>query len=325
MTFDDETDEVAEAALAAAPRVPRFGAGISGLVSLLLVAGLLLVPLLGLLVAPLGLVPVLRFQSDGSRGIRAWGWVAALLAVASILGFGGFPQALLAAYTLIVILPAVSVEIWQRNKWREDRWIMVTAFSMSVVVLAGLSAITMPAGPVMGVASAMREAAVDAKEMYGAMGFAESEIELAFDMSERYVPWVLPSVLLAYLVFILFWIRPRVPLLGYAAEVKPFEQYRGDDWLAAGFALFGLATLVLDGTARWVFLNLLVVVLVLYFVQGLAMIRAHLARWVGRGWFVRWGTAFFCIYPPMPILVTALGIADSFFPMRPVASDDGGN
>ena len=79
------------------------------------------------------------------------------------------------------------------------------------------------------------------------------------------------------------------------------------------------------GRPRWVALNLLIAVLLLYFVQGLAMIRAHLARWVGRGWFVRWGVAFMCIYPPMPMLVATLGVADSFFSLRPTASDDGGN
>ena len=78
-------------------------------------------------------------------------------------------------------------------------------------------------------------------------------------------------------------------------------------------------------SGQWVALNLLITVLLLYFVQGLAMIRAHLARWVGRGWFVRWGVALMCIYPPMPILVATLGVADSFFSLRPAVTDDGGN
>ena len=157
------------------------------------------------------------------------------------------------------------------------------------------------------------------------MGFAEGEIELAFDASERVIPWVLPSVVITYLIVVIFWIRPRIPLLGYRVEVRPFEMYRGDEWLAAGFAIAGLGALFAEGMPKWVSLNLLIAVLLLYFVQGLAMIRAHLARWVGRGWFVRWGVALMCIYPPMPILVATLGVADSFFPLRPATSDDGGN
>lgn len=325
MTITEEPEKAAEATPAAVPRLPRFGAGATGLVSLLLVAGVLVVPLFGLLIAPLGLVPVLHFQSGGTSGVRAWGWVVGALAAGSLLGLGGLPLVLLAAYGLIVVIPAVSVELWSRLEWSEGRWAAATVICGLVVVLAGMAVVTQPAGPVEAVAGAMRSAAVDAKEMYGAMGFAEGEIELAFDASERVIPWVLPSVVITYLIIILFWIRPRIPLLGYGVEVGAFEDYRGEDWLAAGFALSGLGAIFLGGTPRWIALNLLISVLVLYFVQGLAMIRAHLARWVGRGWFVRWGVALMCIYPPMPVLVAAMGVADSFFSLRPAKSDDGGN
>jgi len=324
MTPSEEPHEAAEKT-AAIPRLPRFGAGASGLVSLLLVAGVLAVPLFGALIAPLGLIPVLHFQAGGAPGIRAWGWVLGLLAVAALAGMGGFATMLMAAYALIVVVPAASVEIWARTGGPEARWIAGAVAAGLALVLAGLVVATLPAGPVEAVATAMRDAAVEAKEMYGAMGFAEGEIELAFDASERVLPWVLPSILTAYLIVILFWIRPRLPLLGYGVEVVPFENYRNDEWLAAGFAVAGLGALFLGGTLRWVALNLLIAVLLLYFVQGLAMIRAHLARWLGRGWYVRWGVALMCIYPPMPIVVTALGVADSFFPMRPAQSDDGGN
>ena len=325
MTIRDEPGEAGDGTPAAMPRVPRFGAVASGLVSLLLVAGVLLVPLFGLLVAPLGLVPVLHYQSDGSPGVRAWGWVVAALLLATFAGLGPLGVALLAAYILIVVLPSLSIEFWVRSGVGEARWVSLTVTVVSLLVLLGIAAATMPEGPIEGVGNAMRAAAEDAKEMYGAMGFAEGEIELAFDASERVVPWVLPSVVVLYLVVILFWIRPRLPVLGYDLRVAPFEQYHGDEWLAAGFAVFGLGALFLEGTIRWAALNLLIAVLLLYFVQGLAMIRAHLARWLGRGWYVRWGVALMCIYPPMPIVVTALGVADSFFPMRPAQSDDGGN
>ncbi len=324
MTKNDEPDRAVEAEAPTGLRLPRVNAGGAGLLSLLLVAAVLLVPLVGLLVAPLGLVPVLHYQSGGSPGYRAWGWVVGLLVVAALAGWGLFPAALLVAYLLIVVLPAISVAVWAGSGIDEGRWIAATVATASVAVLAVLALATLPEGPVEAVGSAMRSAAVDAKQMYGAMGFAEGEIELAFDASERVMPWVLPSLAIGYLIVILFWIRPRVPLLGYDVEIKPFEEYRGEEWLAAGFAVAGLGALFLPGLPRWLALNLLIAVLLLYFVQGLAMIRAHLARWVGRGWFVRWGIALLCIYPPMPVLVATLGVADSFVSLRPRASDDGG-
>ena len=66
MTTTEEPEKTAAANPAAVGRMPRFGAGASGLVSLLLVAGVLVVPVFGLLIAPLGLVPVLHYQADGS-------------------------------------------------------------------------------------------------------------------------------------------------------------------------------------------------------------------------------------------------------------------
>jgi len=326
MTISNEPNEAAEATPAASvPRLPRFGAGASGMVSVLLVGAVLVVPIFGLLIAPLGLVPVLHFQSDGSPGIRAWGWVMALLVAASAAGLGPFALALLAAYSLIVVIPAISVELWARNGWSEGRWSAFALMATTAAVLISMMVVTAPVGPVEGVAAAMREAERDAIEMYGAMGFAEGEIELAFDASAQLIPWVLPSIVVAYVVIVLFWIRPRIPLLGFAVEVGAFEDFRGEEWLAAGFALSGLGALFLGDTPRWIALNLLIAVLLLYFVQGLAMIRAHLARWVGRGWFVRWGVGLLCVMWPMPILVTTLGVADSFFPLRPAVSDDGGN
>jgi hypothetical protein len=324
VTLSDEPQE-ATGVPAASRRLPRFGAGATGLVSLLLVAGLVAVPLFGALIAPLGLIPVLHFQRDRASGFRAWGWVVALLAAGSLAGLGGIPAILLAAYALIVVIPAVSVEIWARAGWPENRWIAVTVAALLAAVLGTLTVVALPAGPVEAMTQAMRTAADDAKQMYGAMGFAEGEIELAYDASERVIPWIMPAVVIGYLIAVLFWIRPRVPLLGSPVEVGAFESYRNDEWIAAVFALGGLGALFLEGTPRWVALNLLIAVLLLYFVQGLAMIRAHLARWIGRGWFVRWGVGLLCLYPPMPILVATLGVADSFFSLRPDASDDGGN
>ena len=98
----------------------------------------------------------------------------------------------------------------------------------------------------------LRAAAADASEMYAAWGLAEGEVELALDAAERMASWVLPSIPVAYLVTVLFWVRPRLPLLGYPMATGAFEDYRNDEWLAAVFAISGIGTLALSGTARWV-------------------------------------------------------------------------
>jgi hypothetical protein len=231
---------------------------------------------------------------------------------------------LLAAYLLLVVLPAVSVEAWARWRWSEGRWVSVTVILATILVLVAVVVLAAPLTPMKAVSGWLRAEAANASEVYAAFGVAEGEVELALDAAERMASWVLPSLPVAYLVMVLFWVRPRLALLGYPMASGAFEDYRNDEWLAAVFAVTGIGTLVLQGTARWAALNLLVVVLILYFVQGLAIIRAHLVRWIGRGWLVRWGVVLLSLQVPMPLFVAALGVADSFHSLRPRVDEDGG-
>jgi len=306
------------------PRIPRLGAAASGLVALLLSGAILAIPLFGLLIAPMALLPVAHFQAGGRSGARAWGPVVGLLAVASAAGMADYALPLLAVYLFLVVVPAVSIEAWTRWRWSEGRWSAVTVLSATILTLVAMAAVAAPLSPMEAVAGWLRSEAASATELYEALGMAEGRADLALDAAERMASWVLPSMFISYFVAVLFWARPRLALLGYPMAKGPFEDFRNDEWLAAAFAIAGIATLTLSGTARWAALNLLVAVLILYFVQGLAIIRAHLARWIGRGWLVRWGVVLLSLQVPMPLFVAALGVADSFHSLRPRADEDGG-
>ena len=319
MTIEQPETQKAQAPL---PRIPRLGASASGLVSLLLVGGLFIIPFFGLLIAPLSALPVLHFQSSGAPGYRAWGPMVALLLVASGAGASGIAIPLLAAYVLLVVIPAATVEAWTRWRWSVGRWIAVATLIGVVACLAATAMAARPQTPMEAVSGWLRAASDDAGELYAAWGLAEGEVALALDAAERVASWVLPSLPVAYLIAALFWLRPRLALLGLGVDVGAFEDYRNDEWLAAVFAAAGIGTLILGGTGRWVAVNLLIAVLILYFVQGLAIIRAHLARWFGRGWLVRWGVVLLSLQGPLPLLVAALGVADNFHSLRPKADDD---
>jgi hypothetical protein len=310
-------------------RQPRLGVAASAAVSLLLSASLVVVAPIGLLVAPLAVVPVAQWvAADPRRGRLAWAAIVAglaALAVARLDVLGTPAWTFLAAYLLVVALPAASLDLWRLGSWREGRWAAVTTMAATAAILGALVAAAWPAPPVDAIAGWFRGTAAQVEAAYREMGIGTGELELAFDAVDSVVPWIAPVLPVAYLVIVLFWLRPRLPILGFAMPVAPFERYRGEDWLAAGFALFGLGTLLLGGTARWLAVNLLIVVLVLYFVQGLAMIRSHVARWIGRGWLVRWAVALLCLQGPLPLVVAALGIADGFYSLRPRTVEDGGH
>jgi hypothetical protein len=309
------------------PRIPRLGPTASGLVALLLVAALRFVPIFGAIVAPLGVLPVLRSQAGGEPGVRAWGPVVALLAAAAVAGFGGLAGFLLAAYALLIVVPSVTIEAWVHWRWAEGRWVGVACLAALLASLAVVGAVAAPESPVAASEKWWNDNLLTVRELYASAGMQESEIErilVSIEPARRIISLLLPTAPLAYFVVVLFWIRPRLGLLGFPLEIGHFEDYRNDDWLAAAFAVAGAGTLLLGGVSRWIAVNLLAVTLILYFVQGLAMIRAHLARWVGRGWLLRWGIALLCLQGPLPLVVATLGIADSFHPMRPRGDDDGG-
>jgi hypothetical protein len=307
--------------------LPRFGTVASGALSLFFVSSLLFLFPLGLIVAPLGLIPVVQQVAVGRRSVESWGWVLALLAALTVGGvtilglhFGVF----LLAYSLVVVIPVVSVELWQRIRCPEGRWVAGTTLAGCVLCLATVVSLAWPEPPLGALTEWWQQAAATAEQAYQEVGVSSGQLELALDAVETIIPWTAPSLPVAYLVAILVWIRPRLPVLGFPLPIEPFENFRSEEWLPAVFAVSGIGTLLLRGTLRWVAASLLIAVLMLYFVQGLAIIRAHLARWIGRGWLVRWGVVLVCLQGPMPLLVAALGMVDGFHSLRPRSSDDGG-
>jgi len=300
-----------------APLRRGFGPLGSGVVSILLFASLFVLPFFGMVVAPLGVIPVLQLAGRGEAGFRAWGWVVILLAALAVAGGGVRALLVLAGYVLIIVVPAVSAEVWQRERWSEGRWAALTVLAGGVLAMAALAALAWPTSPVEASAQWLHKAGEYAVQIYRNAGVSGGDLQLALDATERTMAWLLPSLPIAYLAAILFWIRPRLSLLGFAVTTGGFEEYRSDDWLSLLFAAGGLGTVFLSGTPRWVAVNVLAATLILFFVHGLAIIRAHLARFVGRGWLVRWGVALICLQVPLPLFVAALGIVDSFHSVRP--------
>lgn len=305
-------------------RPPSLGPVASGLVSLFLAGSFVLLGPIALMVAPLAVIPILRFEADRGGSMLVWGPVVVILAAVASAGGGMVALGVLAAYLMVAVLPTVSVIGWRRSGWSEGRWAAVTVMTFALLLVSAAVVATLPHGPVDVVAQWTRSAAQDAGELYTSMGLSRGEIQRAMDQAQWFVAWTLPSMVVFYFVAVLFWVRPRLGLLGLDVPVGAFEDYRSDEWLPLAFAVTGLGAVALSGTLRWVALNLLLPVLALYFVHGLAIIRAHLTRWIGRGWLVRWGVAILALQMPLPAVVALLGLVDAFRPLRPQLNEDGG-
>jgi len=303
-------------------RPPRLGPVASTVVCLLLFASLVVLPPVGLFIAPLALIPVLQQVAAGRPSAHIWGPVAGVLALGALVSRAPTAVLPLVFFLLIVSLPASAVEQWRRQGWGEGRWVALTTLSGLVLCLVAGLLLSAPADPVASTAALMASAAEETGELYQDMGLSRGEAALYLDMAERTLSWTFPSLPVAYLVVVLFWVRPRLAIFGIPVPAGQFESYRSEEWLPAAFVAAGAGALLLQGTPRWVAVNSLIAVLILYFVHGLAIIRAHLARLVGRGWLVRWGVALVCLQVPLPLLVAALGLGDSFFQLRPRPRED---
>ncbi|MCP4898713.1 MAG: DUF2232 domain-containing protein [bacterium] len=307
------------------PPPRRLSAGVAGVASLALAASLVVLPGFGLLVAPLALIPVLQQVPAGRTTAMAWSWVVAGLIVVILAGGGATWAVILGAYLFVVVIPAVSVEAWSRYGWSQGRWIALNSAFMAALSLLVVALMALPEDPLTYTAAVMQGPFDEIAEMSGSAGVPKAELYREIDRLEASLKWIMPSVPIGYLVLILFWVRPRLAILGLKVPAVAFEEYSSDEMLPWAFVATGVGTLLLDGTPRWIAINLLMTVMILYFAHGLAIIRAHLARWVGRGWFVRWGLGLLCLRMPIPVVVAALGIVDSFYRLRPRKDTGGGN
>jgi hypothetical protein len=303
-------------------RVPQLGPVASGLVSFLLVSSLRLVAPVGLFFAPLALVPVLRLEGLTGRSIAAWLPVLVILGMVAALQPPGLALHLWIIYALMVAVPAATVSAWRHWGGSEGRWIAGAALTQALGLLIVLTLMTSPAPPDEGLRTLVGAQVAAAEELSeGAMTSAAGS-RLMLDQAIQWAPVVLPTTVMSYAVLVLFWIRPRLRILGLDLPVGTFEDYRSEEWLPVAFVAFGVGALVLDGTPRFFAVNLLMTVLILYFVHGLAIIRAYLARWIGRGLLVRWGVALLALQTPISAAVAVLGMVDAFRPLRPRTTED---
>ncbi len=306
------------------PRIPILGPVVSGLLSLFLVSSLVFFGPFGLFVAPLGIIPVARHEAEGKNSFLVWFPVLILLFGVWLSGGGDPAFSLFLAYLFVVVIPVISLALWKKSRASEGRWAAWTMLGTMFLVLLGLGVYCAPASPQERLMHWAQESSPAMESLYSSFGLGRAEAQLMLDRAEQAVSWALPAAFGFYLLGILFWLRPRLPLLGLSLPVGNFEDYRSEEWLPLLFAVAGVGTVFLHGAGRWYALNFLLTVLGLYFIHGLAIIRAHLARWFGRGWFLRWGVAILALQGPLPLVVAGLGMVDAFHSLRPRKEDDGG-
>jgi uncharacterized protein YybS (DUF2232 family) len=294
----------------------------AGLFSLLVFASLILLPFIGVFLALLAPLPLVHVVATGRPSFLAWGWVAVGLVGAVLVWHQTWMVAAATGYLLVAVWPTVSIETWLRRQWTTGRWAAVVALVALAISAGVMIAVFYPAAPAEALGDIFTRNS-GTNDLVRKLGEASGGEEL-MAQAIRLVAYLAPSAVALYVLWVVFWLRPRLPLLGLPRGSESIAQYASEEWLPVAFAVGGLGWVFAPEPAKWLAANLLVAVLGLYFVHGLAIIFFHLGRRFGENRWVRLGVVVFALQVPVALVVSALGLTDSFFRLRRGGADDGG-
>ncbi|MBK5276069.1 MAG: YybS family protein [Desulfuromonadales bacterium] len=132
----------------------------------------------------------------------------------------------------------------------------------------------------------------------------------AADLVIRMYPALIIITLIGMAGCNLWLLRRFAAGMGYHLNISEFREYRNPDLLVWGLIAAGSALLMPDGLITTVALNALVIIVVLYFLQGLAVLSTVIARQSIAGVLRAGLYVMLLLQPYLAALVAAIGIFD---------------
>jgi uncharacterized protein YybS (DUF2232 family) len=241
---------------------------------------------------------------------------AGLLAVGDPVGVGG--------YLVQFGLGSVLLPVLLRRDWPWDRAVAATVVT---VILAGTAAAwglaTWRGLSLGGLISEYVQGEVQrAMELYRQADLSSTQLAELQDLARRTGAFLVQAypglalvvtgiIQLVTLVFLAVTGKGRFPLPGV-----PFRQWRSSEWLIWLLIAGGFGTAFTDDLAHRVALNLLTVLLPVYFLQGLSVVSFFFARKGISPAFRGLGYLLITLLNPLPLIVTGIGIFDLWADFR---------
>lgn len=306
------------------PSLRRVGPGMAGLLSLVIFLSLQVFPPVGVLLAVMAPLPLLQLVATGRSALVGWGWVAVVLAGTALVVRDGWAVLLLAGYLLVVAWPAQAIESWVRRSWSTGRLLALVVLIVLAASAAMLVASAYPAFPPDVIRATVESQWSElARQVAGFPGLESVPEEVA--VAVRAAAYLVPAAVALYVMWVVLWLRPRLPVLGLPRGQEAFAAYSSEDWLAVGFVVGGLGWVFLPEPGKWLATNLFAAVLGLYFVHGLAIIHFYLGPRLAASRWIRLGVGLLALSMPFPLIVSALGLADGFVRLRRSGDSDEGS
>lgn len=305
------------------PLLRRLGPGLAGLLSLLIFLSLPLVPLLGVFTAVLSPLPLVQLLAVSGGTAMGWGWVMIVLTGLALATTWPGAIGVAVGFLLVAAWPAFAVELWVRRRWTSGRWLATVAGVALGVLLVVLITLFSPEPPAEGLERLLAPSAAATPGMAGLFGVSRWSGEEMVAAAVVTVAALAPAIGALYVAAVALWLRPRLPLLGLPVGRERFAAYSSEEWLPAAFVVGGLGWVFAPGLAKWLSVNLLVVVVGLYFVHGLAIIHHYLGRRLASKRLVRVAVGLIAVQMPLALVVAAAGLTDVFVRLRRGGGNEG--
>ena len=252
---------------------------------------------------------------------------AAVLPFATAFGLlGGGTGAILAATCALafVALPALGLVAGATENRRREELVWLSAALSGVGALGAILAVTLVEGVDPGTLLA-RKFDILRPELiafYRNAGWTEETLAAtgsAFDRMRDLVAWYLPGLVLAccaiHAALLVYAFGRRAGLEEAPLAPGSFATFRTPLAAAAAFIPAGALAALADGLPARAAVTLLIPLGVLFFLRGMAIIRALLDR--GRvGLLIRAPVYVLAVQMPIPVLVAIGGLLDEFLDFR---------
>ncbi len=267
------------------------------------------------------LVPVPLAYASMRRGLGVGG-LGALLACLAMLGLGGLTAML--AFAMQFALPAVVIAALLRRGIFWDRGVLVGTGGLLALAAVGLWFYSNSAGLDIGslVEQYIQGEVNTALSLAGQGNLTAdqtAEFRTVVEQMGRFLHRTFPAwvALVTGLMMVLqvFFLQ-RLSRGHYQIAGREFSRWKAPDLLIWPLIVTGFGTVFGSGPAQMVSLNILVVLLPIYFLQGLAVVSYFFSRkgipLVLRGF----GYLLIAVLNPLPIIVTGIGVFDLWADFR---------
>jgi len=245
----------------------------------------------------------------------------ALVATGGFLmnGVTGLLSYLLQFGLLAVILPGL-----MRRGWAWDRAVAVTVAGIMLVsflVLAGYASFT--GETVASLVDAFATAEADqAMAIYAAADLPPeqvAELQPAVEQMADFIRYAYPGLaitLSGFLALLVLWLLNALSRGVYTVPGPRFASWKAMELLVWPLIAAGFALTLAEGELRQLSMNLLIILMPVYFLQGLAIVTHFFNRRRIPPFMRGLGYVLIAFLNPMPLIITGIGIFDLWIDFR---------